>query len=151
MALGIRFALLASSLLLTSCAEKPASFELLGTRMVTLPDSARILAEVKITPQEMARGLMFRESLPHDRGMLFIHGTSGTYSYWMYQCKIPLDIIWMNSNRRVVEIAANTPPCEAKAADCPSYGGHQPSQFVLELGGGEAQRHGVVEGQTILF
>ncbi|MDQ6707855.1 MAG: DUF192 domain-containing protein [Acidobacteriota bacterium] len=57
----------------------------------------------------------------------------------------------MDSQRRIVEIAADAPPCPSKPADCPSYGGHRAAQFVLELGGGEAQRHGLREGLALSF
>jgi len=60
----------------------------------------------------------------------------------MFQVKIPLDIIWMDSNRRIVEISGDTPSCQTKASQCPTYGGREMAQFVLELAGGEAQRRG---------
>ncbi|MGI8989202.1 MAG: DUF192 domain-containing protein [Bryobacteraceae bacterium] len=137
--------------ILGGCGENPSSIENLNTRAVTLPDGARVQAEVKLTAGEMARGMMFRDSLPKDRGMLFVHTPPGQYAYWMYQCKFPLDIIWMDAKRRIVEIAADAPAGQSKPADCPSYGGHRDAQFVLELGGGEARRHGLREGQTLSF
>jgi uncharacterized membrane protein (UPF0127 family) len=51
----------------------------------------------------------------------------------------------------VVEIAANVPPCKTRASECPTYGGHVLSQYVLELGGGEAQRMGVEVGDALSF
>jgi hypothetical protein len=120
-------------------------------RTVTLPAGQKIRAEVEMTPEDMQKGMMFRDSLPHDRGMLFIHQAPGLYPYWMFQCKIPLDIIWMDSSHRVVEISADTPACKTEASQCPNYGGHQQAQYVLELGGGEARRLGVAVGQTIQF
>ncbi|MDQ2901275.1 MAG: DUF192 domain-containing protein [Acidobacteriota bacterium] len=143
--------ILIAAALLSGCGEKPSSIADLNTRTVILPNGARIEAEVKLTGPEMARGMMFRDSLPKDRGMLFVHNPPGQYAYWMYQCKFPLDIIWMDSKRRIVEIAADSPPCRSKPADCPSYGGHRYAQFVLELGGGEAQRHGLREGLALSF
>jgi len=80
--------------------------------------------------------------------MLYVHQTPGLYPYWMYQVKIPLDRIWMDQHRNIVEISADNPPCKTKASLCPNYGGHQEAQFVLELGGGEARRLGLSLGQT---
>jgi len=83
--------------------------------------------------------------------MLFIHDKPGLYPYWMYQVRIPLDMLWMDANHRIVEVSADTPPCKTKASDCDKYGGHQQAQFVLELGGGEAKRLGLHEGDTLDF
>jgi uncharacterized membrane protein (UPF0127 family) len=60
-------------------------------------------------------------------------------------------MIWMDTNHRIVEISADTPPCKTKASLCPNYGGHETAQFVLELGGGEARRSGLGLGQTLEF
>ena len=122
-----------------------------GTQMVTFPNGQKVRAEVLFKPQDMMRGMMFRDSLPRDRGMLFVHSKAGNYPYWMFQVKIPLDIIWMDINRRIVEISENTPPCQTKASECPSYGGKNLARFVLELGGGEARRHGLRAGDTVTF
>jgi uncharacterized membrane protein (UPF0127 family) len=51
----------------------------------------------------------------------------------------------------VLGIAANVPPCQTKASDCPQYGGYPGTQFVLELGGGQAGRYGIAPGQFIGF
>ncbi|MGA2737591.1 MAG: DUF192 domain-containing protein [Bryobacteraceae bacterium] len=125
--------------------------DLLRTRKVVLPNGQEIRAEVEMNDVDMQKGMMFRDSLARDRGMLFIHPTPGMYPYWMYQTKIPLDIIWMDTAHRIVEISPDTPPCKTKASLCGNYGGHQTAQFVLELGGGEARRLGLGLGQTLEF
>ena len=123
-----------------------------GTMLVTLPDGTKITAEVMVHPMDMMRGMMYRDSIAPDRGMLFIHNGEGKYPYWMHNVKIPLDIVWMNKNHTVVEISRDTPPCtSARASDCPNYGGHQMAAYVLELGGGQAKKHSVDEGDTISF
>jgi len=123
----------------------------LGMQWVTLPGGQKIRAEVLIRPDDMARGMMFRDSLAPDRGMLFVHPNPGRYKYWMFQCLIPLDIIWMDANRKIVEISANTPPCRTEAASCPNYGGNFDSLYVLELAGGMARKYGLKLGDTITF
>jgi uncharacterized protein len=125
--------------------------ELLGTRKVTLPNREQIRAEVEMDAIDMQKGMMFRDSLPRGRGMLFIHQKPDLYKYWMYQVKIPLDIIWMDPSHRIVEISSDTPPCKTKASLCANYGGQQTAQYVLELGGGEARRLGLSVGQTLEF
>lgn len=123
-----------------------------NSREVTLPNGKTILAEAVTNEIDMTRGMMFRDSLDPNRGMLFVHSSPGRYPYWMYQVKIPLDIIWMDPNRRVVEISANTPPCPSKSAkECPNFGGHENAMYVLELGGGQAAKNQVQVGSVINF
>ncbi len=73
--------ILLAAAVLGGCGEKPLSVSDLNTRTLILPGGARIQAEVKLTAPEMARGMMFRDSLPKDRGMLFIHNPPGQYAY----------------------------------------------------------------------
>jgi hypothetical protein len=136
---------------LVGCGTQTATLEDFNTRAVTLPRGQQIRAEVMTQQADMMRGMMFRDSLAPDRGMLFIHTQQGKYSYWMYQVRIPLDIIWMDSGRRVVEISADTPPCKTAATQCPSYGGHYDARYVLELAGGMASKYGVRTGDRIEF
>jgi uncharacterized membrane protein (UPF0127 family) len=122
-----------------------------NTRAVVLPDGTKISAEVMTKEVDMRRGMMFRETFPEGTGMLFIHGSPGQYPYWMYQVKLPLDIIWMDARGRIVEIAENAQPCTTPASQCRNYGGNQTAQVVLELPGGYSRRHGVVVGDVIRF
>ncbi|HLY16219.1 MAG TPA: DUF192 domain-containing protein [Bryobacteraceae bacterium] len=125
--------------------------EVLALRTVKLPGGQEIRAEVEMTPEDMQKGMMFRDSLAPGHGMLFIHDKPGLYPYWMFQVRIPLDMLWMDTSRRIVEISSDTPPCKTKASLCPNYGGHQEARFVLELGGGEARRLGLRLGQALEF
>ena len=93
------------------------SLKALSLREVKLPDGQIIKAETALGPEEMQRGLMFRESLAPDRGMLFVHNAEGQYPYWMYHCKISLDMIWMDRQRRIVEIAEQVPPLPGRPGD----------------------------------
>jgi len=143
--------MLGLALMAAGCSSDSASPDLLLTRKVTLPDGQEIRAEVEMDSVDMQKGMMFRDSLARGRGMLFIHQTPGLYPYWMFQVRIPLDMLWMDASHRIVEISPDTPPCKTKASLCANYGGHQPAQFVLELGGGEARRLGLSVGQTLEF
>jgi uncharacterized protein len=123
-----------------------------NSREVTMPNGKTVLAEVMTNPIDMSRGMMFRDSLAPDRGMLFIHGGPGRYQYFTYQVKVPLDMIWMDPNHRVAEISANTPPCPSKSARaCPNFGGHEMALYVLELAGGMATKYGVQVGSILNF
>ena len=100
---------------------------------------------------EIMKGMMFRDSLAEDHGMLFVHPKEDNYAYWMYQTRIPLDIIWMDHDRRIVEISANTPPCKTEASQCPKYGGTEKSSFVLEINGGAAAKYGLKVGDVLQY
>ena len=149
-------AALAASLLSPGCAPSSSrSSEAssgVSTLPVTLPDGTQIRAELAITPEEQARGLMFRDALPPDYGMLFIGPDLSPRAFWMFQTRIPLDIIWLDDNRRVVEISAHTPPCgDPNPSNCPSYGGRVASKYVLEMAAGKGEAHGIDVGDEILF
>ena len=123
-----------------------------GTVPVTLPGGGVIHAEVVATPQKQAQGLMFRPELEPDRGMLFLFTEMSPRPFWMYQTVIPLDMIWLDRERRIVEIAADVPPCPSKEPEaCPNYGGNAPSMYVLELAAGQAAARGLKVGGQIGF
>jgi uncharacterized protein len=143
----------AAAFLLCGCGSRDTatSLDSLETKEITMPNGKPVRVEVMIKPVDLQRGMMFRDSLPEGRGMLFWHRQTSAYTYWMYQVKIPLDLIFMDSGHRVLGVSANTPPCRTRASDCPQYGGYPGTKFVLEIGGGEARKYGVESGTTIAF
>lgn len=138
-------------LLLLGCGDNSDAVVDFKARPVTLPDGTTVKAEVAMNKTDMAKGMMFRDTFPEGRAMLFIHATPNRYPYWMYQVKMPIDIIWMDQQRRVVEIVESAPPCKTKASECVNYGGTEPATYVLEVPGGYARKHGVVKGATLQF
>ena len=144
-------------LLLCSCAEpepvpRADPVSLLPTIEVGLPGGARVTAELATTPEQQARGLMFRSYVPPDRGMLFVGDRASRRSFWMYQCLVPLDMVWLDGAHRIVEIVRDAPPCrETDPQRCPSYGGTVNSVYVLELAAGQAAAHGLRLGDRLDF
>jgi uncharacterized membrane protein (UPF0127 family) len=116
---------------------------------VLLPSGAVYRLELARTPEEQGQGLMFRESLPEKTGMLFLFGDKGVHRFWMKNTMIPLDMVWMDAEGRVLFVSADTPPC--KADPCPSYGPESPASSVLEVAGGKAAKEKIVVGSTLLF
>lgn len=147
---GVRTFLIISLAALAGCSSNSPQ-DSLRIQDVTLPRGQVIHAEVAITQQDLTRGLMFRNSLAADRGMLFVFPQPGLFPLFMYHYNISLDMLWLDSNRRVVEIAANVPPCRTKGADCPRYGGTQTAQYVLEIGAGMAAKQGIEKGSQLSF
>ena len=105
--------------------------------------------ELAIKPNEQKRGLMFREQLDPDKGMLFIFKEEKEHSFWMKNTLIPLDIIWINSNKEVIVISENTLPC--KDDFCPIILPIEKSKYVLEINGGMAKKINLVAGDKIDF
>ena len=143
--------ILAAALFAAGCGTSNITDELNLTQ-VTFPNGVKINAETMRRELELMRGLMFRESLPPNRGMLFIHPAEDTYRYWMYQTKIPLDLIWMDRDRHIVEMSLDTPPCTSGSAkDCPNFGGKFKSKYVLEVNAGIARKNALKTGDTLDF
>lgn len=127
---------------------KPEDFYTIPLR---LPNGKVIRVEQLTDPQEIRRGMQHREELPEDRGLLFYHGRQGFYSYWMYQVKVPLDIIWIDSRKRIVEVAHQAQPCPGPREACPVYGGGAEAQYVLEVYAGLAKANGLQPGAQLEF
>ena len=119
---------------------------------VTLPDGSTIQAELRQTPQEQASGMMFRPQLPPDHGMLFIFDRLEPRAFWMYRTLHPLDMVWLDENKRIVEIHENAPPCPSlDARECPTFGGIASSLYTLELPAGQVIRRGLKVGDQLQF
>ena len=110
----------------------------------------RFQVEVADDDDERARGLMFRDSLPADHGMLFIHDRQEPQAYWMKNTRIPLDILYFDSGRRLVSQQRDVPPCSA-GDRCPPYPSRGPARYVLELNAGQAARLGLEDGAELRF
>ncbi len=116
---------------------------------VILPDGTVLTLELALTDDERARGLMFRPSLPADRGMLFVFPDSRRRSFWMKDTLIPLDIVYLDEAGSVVSVSADAAPCYEEP--CPNYLSSGPAAAVLEVNAGAAAVHGVVEGAHLEF
>ena len=116
---------------------------------VVFPSDARYRVEIAATPDSRAQGLMFRESLADGRGMLFLFPKPSVESFWMKNCNFPIDIVWMDSIRKVIFVNAHTPPC--KDDPCPTYGPKSESLYVLEIGDGAAAKEKIVPGSVLKF
>ena len=103
-----------------------------------------IEVEVADTPGQREVGLMNRESLAEDSGMLFDFGQTRDVDMWMKNTLIPLDMLFLDETGRVVRIAANAQPL---SLDIISSGG--PVRYVLEINGGAAARYGAARGDSL--
>ncbi|GMV51458.1 MAG: hypothetical protein NBKEAIPA_02684 [Nitrospirae bacterium] len=118
---------------------------------VKTPNGAVIQAELADTALKRAQGLMFREQLADDRGMLFIFGDAQPWIFWMKNTKIPLDIIWMDAKKTIIHIERNVPICTRQDDGCPQYHSDEGALYVLELGGGRAKALQLERGMRLSF
>ena len=116
---------------------------------LTLPSGTVLQAEVMVKDEDRAMGLMFRPSLPKDRGMLFVFETSDFHGIWMKNCKFPIDILWLDENRKVVHLEEAVPPC--KADPCPVYEPLREAAYVVELNAKQARKEKALVGSEIKF
>ena len=100
--------------------------------------------EIADTPQEHSRGLMYRQTLAPDSGMLFDYGTERKVSFWMQNTFIPLDMVFIGADGLVKHIHA-----KAKPMDTTSIPSRFPVRFVLEIPGGRAAEIGLKDGDRI--
>ena len=114
-----------------------AGFENKKTNQVCFKNNC-FEVELAVTAEEQTKGLMFRENLGIGKGMLFVFSQEGEYSFWMKNTLIPLDIIWIDKDKKVVFISENTQPCLEN--DCPSISPGKKAQYVLEVKGGTVQK-----------
>lgn len=110
----------------------------------------RFLVEVASTMEEQTRGLMFRSALPANRAMLFFLESDGIRSIWMKNCLVSLDVVWLNRNGTVVEMAEHCPPAlPGENFRCPSYGGAEISRHIVEFSSGTVKRIGLKKGDVL--
>lgn len=117
---------------------------------VIFPDKTRVSVELAVTPEERARGLMFRTEMAPNEGMVFVFEEPGFYPFWMKNTLIPLDMVWVDAGYRVVSIQHSVPPC--KKDPCPNFSPSSDNAvYVVELVSGFARDHGLKKGDTLVF
>ena len=112
--------------------------------IATETDAKMFTVEIADTEDLRARGLMFRQRLPEDRGMLFDFGAPRQVSMWMKNTYISLDMLFIREDGTIAYIAENTVP---KSLD--TIGVQEPVLGVLELAGGTARKLGIRSGDTV--
>lgn len=105
--------------------------------------------EVASTTEQQERGLMFRKSLGADRGMLFTFSDTVYRSFWMRNTLIPLDMIFLGEDLRIVNIVYGATPCIAEPCDL--YESRYPVKYVVEVNAGYCRKHGISVGDKVLI
>jgi len=110
----------------------------------------RYAVEVAKDDESRARGLMFRDEMAADHGMVFVHEREEPLAYWMKNTHIPLDILYFDGKRRLVSQQRDVPPCSG-GNSCPPYPSDAPAKYVLELNAGQAARLKLKDGAELRF
>jgi len=110
--------------------------------------------EVQIADTEprRVRGLMFQEQLPYDQGMIFVFEEPGFYSLWMLNMQFPLDMIWFDSDGKVVYIDKNVPPCKSALETVTCTGNNSAeneAKYILEVTAGFVDEFEITEDSIL--
>ncbi len=141
----------------TSPGASPASAATAGTAVaavlagprVVLPSGRAITVEIAGTDQEKAQGLVFRESMPKDAGMVFLFDGLEIRPFWMKNCHFPLDMIYATRDGTIVDVLKNVPPCAPDPAPCDNVTPRSKADTVLEVNAGVADANGAVPGAKL--
>jgi len=108
---------------------------------------APFVVELAVTADEHHRGLMYRPGLAEGRGMLFIYPSDAPRAFWMKNVRIPIDILFLDGDGKLVGISPRAAPC--RRDPCPLYRSGAPARYVLELPAGTAERLGLRAGDRL--
>jgi uncharacterized membrane protein (UPF0127 family) len=117
----------------------------IGTNVIKL--------EVAQTPQEIQHGLMGRTSLDKDSGMVFLFKPPSETRFWMYNCFISLDMLFIKDGK-IMRICEDVPPCKSQnPSKCPTYPSDESVTVseVIEVNAGYCKKHGIKQGDTVKF
>ena len=110
-------------------------------------DDICLTVEIADTQEKQMVGLMDRDQLDTNKGMLFVFDSSDRYTFWMKNTLIPLDIIWIDENKEIVHIEENVQPC--KVDPCQTYNHEVDAKYVLETNSGFVKENNVSKGQKL--
>jgi uncharacterized protein len=119
-----------------------------GMKVLFMESWAEFAVEIADNPLARARGLMWRESLPADSGMLFVFTDEAKRSFWMKNTLIPLDLIFVSASGKIVDIKNNFAPCPG--GPCESYVSAAPAKYVLEINAGQTAVKGLKIGEQMV-
>ena len=139
--------LLALGLLTADLEFSPAAAFERGTLTIETEVGAshRLEVEIALDPADRSRGLMFRESMPADHGMLFDFERPQQVTMWMRNTILPLDMLFIEETGRIAWVAADTKPFSEELIEAPT-----PVRAVLELNAGTAKRLGIAPGARVV-
>lgn len=119
-------------------------------QQAVFPSGAGFTLEIADNSESRARGYMFRERIGVHEGMLFVFEEDDLHGFWMKNCKVALDIIWLDAGLRVVDIAHEREPCPDDG-ECWQILPMRAARYVLEVAAGTARREGLRRGDQLVL
>lgn len=129
----------------------PTPTPLPGGMLLAIIGGETFILELAITPEERSRGLSNREHLAPDGGMLFVFSQESTLSFWMWQTLIPLDILFLDGERRIVNIHTMHPQPGVSDGQLTRYRSTAPAQYAVEVNAGIAAELELTPGMVVEF
>ena len=109
-----------------------------------------LIADISATHEQRTKGRSVKDTLAEHEAMLFVFDVEAEHRFWMKDMKFPIDIIWISSDKNVVDIEHNLQPCDL-GLFCSSYEPEGDSLYALETVGGFAGKYRVVKGTPVEF
>jgi uncharacterized protein len=142
----VAMAALALTLVAGTAWAQPQTFERDQLAIETTGGGQQFAVELAVTSEQRAQGLMYRQRMPADAGMLFLYPAARPVSMWMKNTLIPLDMLFIGDDGRILHIAERTIP-----GSTATISSMQPARAVLELNGGTAARLKIQVGDRVLY
>ncbi len=137
-------------ILLISCGKEEQSLEMFSKGQVIFPEQGQVFqVEIAETASQRTRGLMYRESMAANKGMLFVFEQAGVQRVWMKNTLIVLDIIFLSKQGKIVSVLQNIKPC--KQTVCEVYTSNKVAKYMLEVNTGKIKKAGITIGQQFVF
>jgi uncharacterized protein len=127
--LFVGLVLVAGSFVFVLNQDAPTKYQKENPYIIVQIGRGEIVVEVADTDESRARGLSGRQSLGEDEGLLFVFETIGNHGFWMKEMHFPIDIIWLDEEKKVVHIESGVKPETFPRVFYPSY----PAKYVLEV------------------
>lgn len=126
------------------------AFALSPPTLIQFPESRTSLeAEVAQTSQDRKKGLMYKENLPIDEGMLFVFPSEKERGFWMKNTLIPLDMIFVDAEGRIINIEEAVPEPNTSDRNLETYRSGEPAKYVIETNSSFTERKNVEEGDRV--
>ncbi len=125
----------------------PVKTEIMYQKKEVKLGNSTFILEIADTETLQERGLSYRSELASNTGMLFVFNTPNMYYFWMKDMNFPIDIIWLDENKKVVHIERALSPSTYPG----SFGPQTPTQYVIEIGAGAAAQVGLKTGDVVNF
>jgi uncharacterized membrane protein (UPF0127 family) len=116
-------------------------------KLIFIQQQLEINVEIAATQAERERGLMYRSNLDTNQGMLFVYADLGQRSVWMKNTLLPLDVIFLDADGRILSLLNNLPPCQKDP--CPIYDSNTAAKYMVEINTGFIEQNQLKIGQKL--